>query len=156
MSIDTKGLLIGKVNFEHIKDVIEKKIGNVTRFEINEKNTYDDGSNYSQSAYISFEDREDKRMLCCFFSSCQYDCSNIEEIDHNQQYTQVSLGMWGNSEQIMENIVEEFGGYIDINDCDKEGYKMVKCEKSVQLRPVIHVTKEEINEKFGGIVIIDN
>jgi hypothetical protein len=64
------------------------------------------------------------------------------------------LGCWGDSVEIIKDIVTHFGGWIDENDCDdKEFYPILKNEDG-NIKPIIYITKEELYEKFGGIVII--
>lgn len=155
MSCDSRGLLVGCVEIEVIAEIVANKIGNVLEYKNNINMFSPSDNSIIKSGCIIFETNGIKRMLHCFFNSSQSDMQCEDNIDKSLIYTQISIGAWGNSEEIIENIVGEFGGYIDRNDCDGIGYEKVECEKSIQLRPIIHVSMDEVNEKFGGIVIID-
>lgn len=154
MSVDCKGLIIGEITIQEVFEIIRKKFDNNATFDVTERFTTEYG--YIDSGVILFNFKDEKRSLHTFYSSSQSDIKNISDnIDKTKNYTQLSLGSWGSSEKIMTDIVREFGGYIDINDCDDIGYQLIACEKSLQLRPVIHMTYKELCDKFNAIVIID-
>lgn len=54
----------------------------------------------------------------------------------------------------MKKIVTEFGGWLDENDCDDEPYYPVDKNPDGSIKPIIRVTMEEINTKFGDTVLI--
>ena len=54
----------------------------------------------------------------------------------------------------MRDLVSQFGGWIDENDCDDEDYYPISKDTDGNITPVILVTMEEIYQKFGGVVII--
>lgn len=154
MSVDCKGLIIGEIAIQEVYEVIRKKFDDNATFDITDRFIIE--SDYIDAGVVIFTFNGEKRSLHIFYSSSQYDVKNISDnIDKTNNYTQLSLGSWGNSEKIMTEIIKEFGGYLDINDCDDIGYKMVECEKSLQLRPVIHITYKELCDKFNAIVVID-
>ena len=65
--------------------------------------------------YVIFNDGKDKRNLAVSFS-------NGCERDNGISGVWCSLGCWGNSVEIMRYLCETFGGYLDENDCDNEGF----------------------------------
>jgi hypothetical protein len=111
MSTDTKAIIRKGVSLEEIKTALEKKY---TEVEVN-----NGGS--SEMFRITFKDNDVQRMIWVFYSgSCVRDCG-IDGV-------WLSLGLWGNSIEIMRYLCEEFGGYIDENDCDDEGFEPVNIE----------------------------
>ncbi len=69
----------------------------------------------SDFMYITFKDGADQRQLTVsFINSC--------EKDDGIAGVWVSLGMWNNSIEIIKYLCETFGGYIDENDSDNEGF----------------------------------
>lgn len=70
--------------------------------------------------------------------------------------TYLSLGCWGNSVDIMKELVAHFGGgWIDENDCDDKEYYPVELNVDKSIKPVQYVTMNDIYEKFGNVVIIE-
>ena len=69
--------------------------------------------------------------------------------------TSLSLGCWGSSVEIITELVAQFGGgWVDNNDCDSEEYYPVELNVDGSIKPVIVITRQELYDKFGGIVII--
>lgn len=54
----------------------------------------------------------------------------------------------------MRDLVLQFGGWIDENDCDDEDYYPISKDADGNISPVLLVTMEDIYQKFGGVVII--
>lgn len=104
MSVDTKTILRKGTTIEQIKDAIVVKYGN--------GEIIPSSPNFM---YINFEDGKDKRNLAISFS-------NYCEQDYGIAGVWLSLGMWGNSVEIMKYLCETFGGYLDENDCDDKGF----------------------------------
>ena len=65
--------------------------------------------------FVTFKDGEDQRHLAVSFT-------NSCERDNNIAGVWTSLGKWGNSIEIARYLCEKFGGYLDENDCDDEGF----------------------------------
>ena len=92
-------------------------------------------------------------MLLDYICLTYYIENGLEDLVYSDT-TYLSLGYDDEAVEIMNMIVQHFGGWIDENDCDDNLYTYVGKNKESET-PVIHVTMEEIYEKFGGIVIID-
>ena len=113
------------------------------------------------SGFIKFNYKEEERLLFYYKSNINsyenlkfYSRCGLQDMVKSET-TSISLGCWGNSVEIIKDIVVQFGGWIDENDCDdKEYYPVVKNEDG-SIKPVIYVTIEEINKKFGGVVIVN-
>lgn len=104
MGVDTKAIIRKGVTIEQIQKVLKEK--------------YDDvkvDACDNEMFRVFFLDKEDKRTLWVSFSdSCLR--------DYGIDGVWCSLGMWGNSVQILRYLCETFGGYLDENDCDNEGF----------------------------------
>lgn len=171
MSVDTKVLLKGKVEPEAILNYIRETFdANATMSSVNrtvyhdfDKHTqakYDDEIQYSLYTMIYFTVNGEKRMMS--YQYCNW--NSYENLDYytdlgledmvKSETTYLSLGMWGESINILTNIVKAFGGWIDYNDCDDEPY--IYFEKGADVpTKVRHVTMEEVYKAFGEIVVID-
>ena len=131
MSVDTKGLIKGNISPEEITNILQQKgyinvgIMRKDKIEVKECRT-------CYSSVITFDDKDDKRMMFVLYNTYQCDVKTLvnkgEKIDLNNIYTQISLGFWNNSEKIVKDIIDEYGGYIDVNDCDDIGYKPIKLD----------------------------
>jgi hypothetical protein len=64
---------------------------------------------------VIFTDGEHIRSLAVSFT-------NSCERENGITGVWTSLGMWGNSVEIARYICETFGGYLDENDCDDDGF----------------------------------
>lgn len=71
----------------------------------------------------------------------------------NEPYIWMSLGKFGTAKDIIFNIVKQFGGEIDEDDCDDIGFIPVE-KDAIEIPKVMEVTYKDICEKFGGIVKI--
>lgn len=103
MGVDTIAILTKGVSIEQLVKAIEEKYGNVEVI------------GRDNAASFVFLDGLDKRVLfVSFTNSC--------ERDNGIAGVWCSLGCWGNSVCIMRYLCETFGGYLDENDCDDEGF----------------------------------
>lgn len=71
--------------------------------------------------------------------------------------TYLSLGKWGSSIEIIKELVTYYGGWINFDDNKDEEYYYISStqpEKRKEFPPIIYMTQEELNEHFGGIVVI--
>lgn len=159
MGCDTQGLLRGMVSKESILSVIRDKFDKNAKLDYCGESTYFDEhlerEFKSESCQIIFMYNDEQRLLNWYFDEGQYDIKNEEDVDRSYVYTQVSLGNWGSSVDIIENIVKEFSGYIDENDYDEEGFIPIIKSSEGTIKPVLHVTMQDIYEKFGCVVVID-
>lgn len=95
------------------------------------------------SGFITFIDTVtgERRMLHYFYDNIRYtdelqetinkiDVENKAEFIGNYVMYEVklSLSYYDRSVEIMKEILEEFGGWLDENDCDDIGYRYIKKE----------------------------
>lgn len=113
MSVSTHGILSKEITGRQIYDIIIDKYDIEAVFDIKIEEYHN-----SETGYIFFKDGEDQRQL--FYCITQDEEENTEF--NNKEHVCLILGDWGNSVQIMTNIIKNFGGYIDENDCDDIGY----------------------------------
>lgn len=171
MSVDTKGRLIGKVTHEQILNFIKQKYDK-DAFSGVKKEYYDynvdwehikygDENHYVESGFIYFKTLNgNKRQMFYYYS-------NINHLDNLKFYSEcglkdmvmsevtiLNLGCNTEAVEIMRDVVTEFGGWIDENDCDDKEYYPVLKNPDGTIKEVIYVTMEEVYEKFGGVVII--
>lgn len=112
MGADTTGILSSKTNIESIKQMIESI---ATDVEMN--STLVDGL-----FVINFFKNGNERSLFV-------DCSTMRNGEiYGIQGVRISLGCWGESVQIIKSLCEAFGGYMDENDSDDEGFYPVNIE----------------------------
>lgn len=105
MGVDTKAIIRKGVTIQKIEKTLSDKYENVKVH----------STSMSDFFNITFLDGEDSRQLAVSFSNS---CEREEGIGG----IWLSLGMWGNSVEIMKYLCHTFGGYIDENDCDDEGF----------------------------------
>ena len=65
-----------------------------------------------------------------------------------QEKTSLTLGYYGNSVEIMKDLVSQFGGWIDENDCDDQSYYPILTNKDKVVQPV-----KKIVETRDGVLI---
>jgi len=106
MGVSTKAIIRKGTTLKEISDVLSEKYKEVQII-----------STHSVEYFIiTFLDGDKRRGLNVFTYNTE-----DEDIDG----VRLSLGMWGDSVEIMKYILNVFGGYIDENDCDDEGYYSV-------------------------------
>lgn len=175
MGACTKGRLNGYVKPEYILNYIKQKYDSnalmkISVYDFGKKSdmdfivkTFDDSERWiTEEGRISFMDGNDPRELVYYHDNIlerdefeYFKSAGIEELT-KQETTGISLGAWGNSVEIIQDIVSQFGGWIDENDCDDKDYYPISKDADGNITPVILVTMEEIYQKFGGVVIIKN
>lgn len=174
MGVSTKGRLIGKVPYEVILDFLKEKYDKNAYSEIKNDRyemidhfeKYNDSDKWEiSSGFIYFNDGEEDRMLSYFYQNI----NPYENLDYYERFglaemvksetTTISLGCNDKAKEVIKSIVEHFGGWYDEDDCDGNPY--IKIEKNQNYnydynKDVIHITRDELNRKFGAIVIIDD
>ena len=153
MSTDTKGLLKGNVSHIEIIEFLKKKfnIENITHSVTKDPAFTKFYSKPIYDGFIQIEIKDEYRRM--FYISGKPKDDSYTEVDDGE-YTYISLGYNELAEEIIGAIVSEFGGYYDRNDCDDEGF--VAIAKEGRFKPIRRVTMEEIYEKFGEVVIIED
>ena len=132
MSCDTILRLKGHITAEQIVDYIdghykfikEENYGSLNKYNWF-KEKYDDSNEWKiTSGFITFNDGDENRNI-------YYDYQNINSYENLEYYNEhnledmvkseitfLRLGCYGNSVEIMKGIAQEFGGWLDENDCD--------------------------------------
>ena len=111
MGIDTKAILRKGTTLSEIKCRLELKYGKVTVHPTHS----DDFFNLSFKEPKKIPDASNYRTLAVFLNK-------YAKIDYKIDGVLISLGYWGSNIEIMKWLLEEFGGYLDENDCDDEGF----------------------------------
>jgi hypothetical protein len=166
MSVDTKGRLKGYVDPEQVLNFIKQKYDNDAKIRkditnYGKINTTDENEWIVESAFIYFKGKEDNRQLS-YYHSNQIDTSNynyycekgLENLVKTET-TNISLGCNEEAKEIIKAIVVEFGGWYDANDCDEIDFEPIIKNSDGSIKPVFHVSMNDINKVFGGVVIID-
>jgi len=171
MGVDTKGYLIGNVKSEEILNFIRQKHDkNATsrvkkeliNYEIDwEHIKHGEEKSYREVGFIEFVTKTGQvRSLFYFYSNINslenygyYEALGLEDMVRSDK-TSVQLGFNGESVEIIKELVSEFGGWIDENDCDEFSFYQIIKNSDGTIKPVFRVTMNEIYEKFGGVVII--
>jgi hypothetical protein len=81
----------------------------------------------------------------------------LAERDYGINGILLSLGCWGNSVEIMMHFLEEFGGFIDEDDCDDIDFQAVNIHKLEDARE--YTPKEKFKQKLifeFGAANVDN
>ncbi len=174
MGVDTKGLLRGRVLPEDVLNYIRQTFDPNAILDV-KLNNYGDDSGYewireryddsgewkTWSGFIHFHDGVKDRE--CFII--------IQTIIHGKTLSIIRALIWKiwlklklhiyhsikmiARLMILKKIVEHFGGWVDEDDCDDEPYYPLLKNKDGTIKPAIHVTMNDIYEKFGATVIID-
>lgn len=136
MSADVTLNLKGYISAEQIVDYIDehyKLINNGVKEEnygsLNEcdwvKEKYDDSNEWKiTSGFITFNDGNENRAMFYlyqnvnFYENLEYYSEHDLEDMVKSETTHLSLEHYGNSVDIMKGIAQEFGGWLNENDCD--------------------------------------
>jgi len=159
MSVYSKVRLKGFVTCEEILNFLVQKVDQTAKKSIDTIPCHDYDS-VSGTFYFTKEGK----ILSIFY---YYTSLNLKE---NYDYwvekglkdmvdthtTELLANVDESSVNVMRMIVEHFGGWIDENDSDGRYYEPVTRNSDGTIKPVFRVTMEDIYEKFGGIVIIEN
>ena len=123
----------------------------------------EDNSNLIEyHGYIDFKYGVEDRSLFYLYANVNHLKNLVYYTEHNlenmvkAETTFISMGLWGSSVEIIKEIVAHFGGgWVDENDCDDLEYEPIEVDSDGEIKPVLHVTMDDIYKKFGSIVIID-
>ena len=174
MGVNTKGLLKGRVLPEDVLNFIRQTFdpnatshvklvnyGSDSGYEwIRER--YDDSGEWKTwSGFIYFHDGvKDRGVFYCYtnhnsWENLKYYSDFYLEDMVKTETTYLSLNKDDSSVDDIKKIVAHFGGWVDEDDCDDEPYYPLLKNKDGTIKPAIHVTMNDIYEKFGATVIID-
>lgn len=156
MGVDTKGRIKGFIKADDIIKYLQKNYdknayGKIERtvyesiYSLNSKYELNQGSEddyhwYIDSGFIYFNDGDEDRQLYYHYSNINffenldyYKELNLEEMVCSET-TFLSLGCFGNSKEIIQNIITNFGsGWIDENDCDEIPYQYIKSSTELKI-----------------------
>ncbi|KAA9007333.1 hypothetical protein F4V43_02280 [Paenibacillus spiritus] len=110
MGVDTKGYVSKEVKAIDIYNVVQTKFDSEANFYIDEDRDGEIGN-------VVFKYNDDRRNLFYCVTSDKLPETEFDSKPH----VALILGNWGESVRIMTEIVKEFGGYVDENDCDDIG-----------------------------------
>lgn len=111
MSVDSKAIIRKGVNIQEIELALKRKYSEVRVI----------SSSMDDIMYVMFKDgQEDRQMAVSFNGSCLKD-NGIDGV-------RLSLGLWGNTIEILKYLCQTFGGYLDENDCDDIGFYSINFE----------------------------
>lgn len=176
MGCDTIGRIKGFVSHEAIMNYIYQKwdknvttdvskqyrapLSEVTwKHKVNRDD--DNGLMYKTYGNINFSYNGEMRNL--FYA---YD--NVNHLENLEYYkdlgledmvlsetTYLNLSAWGSSVEMIQELVAHFGGgWVHDNDCGDKNPYPVEPDGNGGIKPVIYVTRQELYDKFGGIVVI--
>lgn len=118
MGVNTKGYVKNDVQWGDIYQYIKENIDDTA------KHSFRDVEGIKPHGDITFNYKDEKRML--FFCTTK-DIVEGTEYDGTIEHGNLILGFWGSSVEIMEQIVAQFGGYVEDSDCDcEEAYYVPK------------------------------
>jgi hypothetical protein len=137
MGTSTKAIIRKGTELSDIKKVLESKYGKV---EINTMH-----NDYFFCAY--FNDGGSDRSLNIFYS-------NVAKNDYGIDGVLLDLGCWNNSVDIMMVLLNEFGGYIDKNDCDDIGFEPINIKAFKQSKDFTKL--DEFSNKIISNLGYDN
>lgn len=146
MSVDTHARLDGHISPEAIMEVIQKLYGEYGSVQIINRDTddweeipaimerYDDSGRWrTEKCFILFHtsDHALRQMFYMYLNVNFY-----ENLRYYEQFglenmvkaetTFLSLGKWGQSIDIMKAVTEQFGGWVDEDDCDDTPYYRIE------------------------------
>lgn len=130
MGVNTKAIINRGISLESIVKCIEKNFENVHVV----------NSQSNDFFKIQFLDDEDSRSMAVFL---EY---KMTDRDYNISGVLLDLKTWGNAVDIMKVLLNEFGGYLDENDCDDEGFYPINIEKFEQ-----HIETTELDRMKNKI-----
>lgn len=143
MSVCTVAKLKGHVSELDLIDYLSKKYGwSDARYfttddfdEIAEiKERYDDSGRWKVTrGFIGFRDESgDYREIFYCYNNVNFHENLFYYLKYNladmvkSETTYLSMGRWGNSVDIMTDIVQHFGGWVDDDDCDDNPYHYIE------------------------------
>jgi hypothetical protein len=143
MGLSTHGIISKDITAREVFDVIVNLYDKNAEFDV-KIDKYDN----KECGSIYFKDGEDQRKLFYCIVSDGAEDTEYDEKEH----VGLILGYWGNSVEIMSNIVKIFGGYVDENDCDDIGYFHIAKNGDFQYNEYIkqrHMIEDALDENLS-------
>lgn len=157
MSVYTKMRLAGNVRPEEIENYIMQVTGKEVSSSIKTVD-YHDFSIESGSIFFEmngtnnlFYNRPDRNLKENYD---YYVSSGLKEMADT--YTTELLAV--RNEKMYDfytNLVAQFGGWIDYDDCDNDVFKKVEKNPCSSIKPVVHIKLKDLYKQYGAIVIVD-
>ena len=142
MSVNTHGKIYDEeVSIENIFNIINTKYNAYGDIKFIKEDKNELGYIYSS---VYFNDGKDDRKLTIM---------HFDKTENEAKHIWLSLGCFGNSVDIIFNIVKQYGGFLEKSDVEEEGYIEIK-KDSEDIPELIVLTYEELCQKLGGIVKI--
>ena len=142
MSVNTHGKIYDEeVSIENIFNIINTKYNAYGDIKFIKEDKSELGYIYSS---VYFNDGKDDRKLTIM---------HFDKTENEAKHIWLSLGCFGNSVDIIFNIVKQYGGFLEKSDAEEEGYIEIK-KDSEDIPELIVLTYEELCQKLGGIVKI--
>ena len=114
MGVNTKAIIRKGTTLAEIKESLEQNYG-----EVKIHNTHE---NYFFNLVFNDSNTGNIRSLSVFFS-------NLAKSDYGIDGVLLSLGCFSDSVGIMKQLLNKFGGYLDEDDCDDEGFYPVNLDE---------------------------
>lgn len=159
MSAEFKVRLRGHVKPVEILNFIKQKVDTKANSKVC-RQSYDTDKNwYVDSGYILFDYKGSGGLYYYYNSEGRkgnYDYWVEKGLKEMVDTETTCLSMYSCEDNIhlMKQIVAEFGGWIDENDCDEEFFYQVMKNPDGTIKPIRYITMEEVYKKFGEVVII--
>lgn len=116
MSTDTKGYISKKIDFESIVNFMQEN-KNFNKVEIGRHSFYY-GDSPQETMWIDFINKETLNFRSLFiYKGSKKEIEGMFE-DEGGEYISLTLTSNEESVKIMTEILEYFGGYLDVDDCD--------------------------------------
>lgn len=158
MSVNAVVRLNGSITSEEILSYLKQKVDPKAISRV-EKTIVTDL--YIDSGFMFFEQNGNPLSLYYYHTSrnlkenYEYWVDKGLEDMVNTHTTELRMDSSPQGIQILNLLVKEYGGWIDENDSDERYFEPVIKNPDGTIKPVFHVSMEDIYEIFGGVVIID-
>lgn len=136
MSSNTHAVLRKDTTINDIVEILSKK----------QKNVKVNSTSIHYMYTIDFETSTDEKRRMFVFTDAE-----LTKSDYGIYGILCHLGYWGESVEILQNLCEHFGGYLDKNDCDDEGFIPINQELFNQVvdQDPMSLVENKILSEFG-------
>ena len=149
--------LKGHVTSEEILNFVKQKV-DPAAVSLVKRLIYRSTGRFSESGSIVLNSNNEPMAMYYFYMSKNlkgnddyWDAKGMEKM--TEEYTSLNMDSGEKQIKILREIVHQYGGWIDEDDSDD--FEPVVKNQDGTIKPVFHVSMEDIYEKFGGVVIID-
>lgn len=145
MTAKTHGYITKEIELEQIYRFILRYFdpeAKVNRYE----NRF--GESNEMAVYFTYKG-EERRLFSMIYKSRKF-----SKTGEKKRLIFLDLDYWGHSVEIMRSIISFFSGWMDENDCDKEGPYYIDEQPDGVVPNIIKITRKELNKRLGGMVVI--